>query len=1662
MGTFLDNPVAKSRHAAQNSFRDILKRYFSAITTDKTTEGLLGETLDSLTDLDTNKKSKVSQKAWSKTIALDMSNYKYSNEALVEMADSLINTVQNLKLDPNHINQGWLNLIGFEFKKDEFDLDVPVKLIPTYRNSPTPELDLDEAGQVNQAFLEKHWDSMDAELREQILEYAVHAEGLINEGHNITHLIPSKVFKRYLDKMSKVNTEEVMTEQFMDNIVREGRASVKEVVGIEIDTAAPNTLSGLSLENKPSKYFKVVQDGDEYIYKTTGKPTFDSSTKKWVADANLLVSPNDIVRVANRDIVQYSINDNNKPAADFSPISADEIHTQEQNQRASVGEDVSNQLEMMFPSDNDVDLQIPVESRNENASKVNKRLLRRLSNKFNIPFKVINDPDFKVAGFYDAATNTVVINEAYAKADTPIHEFAHPFIKSIKSRNPELYNSLIAQLNSSEEGRAALDRVQELYAQNTLEQQQEEALVQLLGELAADKLTNKTLIEQLTELFNQIKNIVKGLFGAQADIIQEKMNADMTLGELADIVIDSSKSVDIDTQMDDRFRRAIDYAARSVERLEKMFNPAVAVVKASELMSSDIQAEHSKIKALGFLSNNNYVVKRKGVANENVDVLSFRVPIKDITVWKDKMASIYPEFKITEKSNAPVNGFDMYEVSIGGDSNAYIYVPKNNRAFHPGSIAHANIDFQMAAGSTKSSKRVNNNSDVFGGLGFDLDEFEVSDLEFGNSGQERNRLVKGFWNDVLIELNLDDDKISPAMRAVLVRDVIAKAKKQASDNFDKVAKKGKLSGSLKDVVYMKDIEQSQVNSPDNWIEYFKYGTINATADQEFVNAVQSFERMLEVTMFLDANSDYLIKDGKRVSSSKVAKDIIDRSNNASSQRADFFEKFPVVGKLYSTITKTLSGLRNFTLNMFTPEVMANVVTGDEKNFLHQLVNDDMIDADAKDAKFKQEVMDGFRERLPKEMQSQVSKFSDWLSADPKDAKTIAIKGLSSKVPVGKALSLYLALRQSDVKAKLTNPKTGEVNVALFDEVTQKEKKATVNAEKFMAQFETQMANNPELGALVGAIDGTMTEIHDRVNPAVKNFIGVDLGKVANYFPIRYGSRSGLKVDSEKRRIEDFTGIKERSLDNMGGIRMDDAFQMIDSYVNQASKFNAYAEPISNLRKVIQEIERQGDESHEGTVAYIYDMIDNIQDYRQLQSLSDASWDKKIRQGMNNFTLAVLGWNPAVALKQVVSIVAAAPELGLSVVKSKEGRATAMRILKTSYKDSKIGKGQIGQLNLNDDTLKEIMDLDPLMRERFQGYIDRDQGEYRSSGMNPFSKEGKKTTIFGKKMDMSKTMEMIKIHDAAAIAWIFEDIKSKNPGISKDALRKKLRQTVMRTQPTYNVSSRTNLSRSNNPLMRLFTMFSSQRAKNMNMMVDSIVKYATNPDERSKQNMKATLLAIGVLSSIGIAVIDKFKYLLFGGGGDDEDALDIAADIGAMSMLNTLGNIYFVGQFSQMVDANIRNKPFGKSVEHPVFQTVGIAAKGVADLTKGDVFKAADGAIQTGMRVMGAPLWPYTNIVRKGAKAIGSEDGSGKSSKSSESNTPKKEQGEVMTATERAAQLSARTQLIKADMAGKRAVMELVAKREAMESRERIAAMRARTALAIEAAKDRRAESKEEK
>lgn len=96
------------------------------------------------------------------------------------------------------------------------------------------------------------------------------------------------------------------------------------------------------------------------------------------------------------------------------------------------------------------------------------KMLNVLSKKFNIPFRVVHEPNQKWAGRYvnDGDSKIVYINTAYATESTPIHEYFHPFVRILKVRNNILYNSILSQARGLGDDRTDEDEVITDYLEN--------------------------------------------------------------------------------------------------------------------------------------------------------------------------------------------------------------------------------------------------------------------------------------------------------------------------------------------------------------------------------------------------------------------------------------------------------------------------------------------------------------------------------------------------------------------------------------------------------------------------------------------------------------------------------------------------------------------------------------------------------------------------------------------------------------------------------------------------------------------------------------------------------------------------------------------------------------------------------------------------------------------------------------------------------------------------------------------------------------------------------------------------------------------------------------------------------------------------------------------
>jgi len=332
-----------------------------------------------------------------------------------------------------------------------------------------------------------------------------------------------------------------------------------------------------------------------------------------------------------------------------------------------------------------------------------------------------------------------------------------------------------------------------------------------------------------------------------------------------------------------------------------------------------------------------------------------------------------------------------------------------------------------------------------------------------------------------------------------------------------------------------------------------------------------------------------------------------------------------------------------------------------------------------------------------------------------------------------------------------------------------------------------------------------------------------------------------------------------------------------------------------------------------------------------EGLTSDSLGKTMQVLLNNFTLSVLGGNPWVAIKQLASGIVSASAFGSIAdnTLTKEGGKyfkTAMQVSGSSISKFSLNPKdfRLGKLNMNHPQMIKALKYSPMFRHRVKGYLSRELGEFTTSRYGKYGTP--KKVDFGKytkgilgKADLNKWMELITIMDASMLTGIHQQAEDElahlKPSLTGEergkAVAKRFEEIIEDTQPTFDMVNRTNFGRTQNWALRMFTMFSSQRAKNINILIDKFNAVALDPNEENKQKLMAAVLSVAVLNTGIITSVYVMKNLLYGNYGDDDDEFvsNLTSDIFYGSINTGLGNFYG-SAFVTAILNTIQDKPFG--------------------------------------------------------------------------------------------------------------------------------------------------------
>jgi hypothetical protein len=270
--------------------------------------------------------------------------------------------------------------------------------------------------------------------------------------------------------------------------------------------------------------------------------------------------------------------------------------------------------------------QVKKEQKKDAGQSIVNSVANRLSNNLGINFNVVtaeqartltegtNNPWNGEKAFY-LNGETYFLSEGF-NTENVLHEYSHPLIDAVFATNKELFNRLYDMLSSSEEGRAIINDVTNLYPEvkSTDPLFRKEVLVRGLATEAQNKINGVTKSKDFSSFIDRvlfaIKQALRKVFGVKVKV--EKLSTNTTLAELAKML--TSDQFEIDTEVISendyvQYSRDLNELNELVESLDAVDSSDISLTidRFYELVSNQIRQ---------VMRNKNYSEARQILINE--------------------------------------------------------------------------------------------------------------------------------------------------------------------------------------------------------------------------------------------------------------------------------------------------------------------------------------------------------------------------------------------------------------------------------------------------------------------------------------------------------------------------------------------------------------------------------------------------------------------------------------------------------------------------------------------------------------------------------------------------------------------------------------------------------------------------------------------------------------------------------------------------------------------------------------------------------------------------------------------------------------------------------------------------------------------------------------
>ena len=602
-----------------------------------------------------------------------------------------------------------------------------------------------------------------------------------------------------------------------------------------------------------------------------------------------------------------------------------------------------------------------------------------------------------------------------------------------------------------------------------------------------------------------------------------------------------------------------------------------------------------------------------------------------------------------------------------------------------------------------------------------------------------------------------------------------------------------------------------------------------------------------------------------------------------------------------------------------------------------------------------------------------SKSIDQLSTETFSGTDKSKDLFSVKLTKAEMLSVYLMSRQP--RARKTMEKKGVILNDSIEGRDLKYNKEIIFSKETIRDIADKVQKDKELMKVVGNIDNALGFMGTKVAENFKKENGIELRLEDNYFPVIAGPTS-FEQRKGKSAVNDFKSLN-LSLGESRPIRLVDPIQVMNSYKVSSASYVALSLPLENIRKIIKAIESSYVRSQEKVyIESIKEVVNKLEDPTLLYSgQGEKEFVKTINKLQSNFAVAVLGMNVPVMLKQSVSYITAMEAIDSKHL-IKAGYGTKFlplinpRQILEAIAVTGVSKGQTKlpiewDLDTNKGVFALMKKYSSSLSVRLDGLVNRELGEaLMNQDKNDdiikipnFKKDGSSYEI-----SKTRLMEGIRIFDAVTIAniWKAAEFEAEEKyGLSRSdtdvfnthvAIR--VEEIVSSTQPNFNLTDRSGLSTSQNPIARFFSMFSSATQKIAMLQIDGVIDFLQNPTKENKVKLIKRSANIMLTTGLTITTIDALKSMLYYGWDDDDDMFKNAA-IG--TAVNSLGVYYGIGQIARVVGSQIDDKPFYQTLQHPVEIVTQDLAMAISNLLKGNLDDAALKSLETTLKIKGGPL-----------------------------------------------------------------------------------------------------------